>query len=110
MAAAQAGRSLASFQDWLRRSPELAEAYAFCSSVGMALTLEQELYRRALAGKDDRGSMQALLAVIKNRDPEYRDKSQPQVLIVGQAEQARSALVDGWDGRRAIDSPSSERS
>ncbi|MFN0147332.1 MAG: hypothetical protein ACKVT1_12540 [Dehalococcoidia bacterium] len=73
-AAAGVGISVRATQLWAKADPDFAEAVAFCKEVGFATVIEDELYRRALAGSQDSGSMRALELVAKSRDPRYRDR------------------------------------
>lgn len=71
-AAARAGITVRTTQLWQKKDRAFAEAVANCEAIGIGTVLEPELYRRALAGKSDAGSMRALELVLKSRCPEYR--------------------------------------
>jgi hypothetical protein len=72
--AAGAGVSVRATQLWVKADREFAEAVTFCEEVGFSTVVEVELYRRALGGTHDSGSMRALELVLKSRDPRYRDR------------------------------------
>lgn len=72
-AAIRAGVTVRSTQLWAKGDAEFAEAVAACENVGVATVLEAELYRRALAGPEDSGSIRALELVLRARCPDYRD-------------------------------------
>jgi len=95
-AATGAGVSVRTTQLWAKADGEFAESVAFCESVGFSTVIESELYRRALAGVADRGSMRALELVVKSRAPEYREKAQIQLDVIQQASEASARLVAGW--------------
>ena len=80
-AAAGAGISVRATQLWAKADRDFAEAVAFCGEVGFATVIEDELYRRALAGPSDSGSMRALELVAKSRDPRYRDRTANEVTL-----------------------------
>lgn len=96
MAAAQAGVSEGALNAWEKGDPEFREATVWAYQTGFRRTFEPELYRRALAGPDDRGSMRALELVTKARDSAYRDKSQVQHEIITRAMEATGSLTGGW--------------
>lgn len=97
MAAAQAGIAEQTLENWEKRQPTFREATVWASQTGFRRTFEPELYRRAMAGDADRGSMRALELVTKARDSAYRDKSQLQMEVVHRAGESLGRLVGGWD-------------
>lgn len=89
---------------WAKRHPEFGAAVRRAESWGFSRVFEGELYRRALAGPEDRGSMQALLAVAKARDSAYREKAQLHMDVVHRAQGAIGAAFGGWrEGEAAED-------
>jgi hypothetical protein len=96
MAAAAAGVSEATLEQWEKKHPEFRQATVSAYQMGFRRVFEPELYRRALAGPDDRGSMRALELVTKARDGSYRDKSQVQMEVFHRATEATSGLTGGW--------------
>lgn len=97
MAAARAGVSPSTLLQWERRDPAYAKAVSDALALGFAGVLESELYRRAMAGVDDRGSMRALELVVKARDSTYRDKAGLEVTLIHRAQEAEAALSSGWE-------------
>ncbi len=97
MAAAGAGVTVRCIQLWTRADDEFREAARTAEHLGFAGVIESELYRRALAGEKDRGSMRALELVVKSRDAAYREKAQVTLDVVQHAEEALHRVVDGWD-------------
>lgn len=97
MASSAAGVDVDTVREWERKHPEFARASKRCSNLGFTNVFESELYRRALAGPDDRGSMRALELVAKSRDSAYRDKSQVQMEHVLRAGEAMQRLMGGWE-------------
>ena len=75
-AASSVGVTARAVQLWAKKDERFAEAVRYCEDIGFAAVIETELYRRAVAGTDDRSSMRALEMVLKSRRPEYRDKPQ----------------------------------
>jgi hypothetical protein len=90
-AAATAGIDHDTVTRWGKKHTDFSQALTKAREWGFTRTFESELQRRALAGPDDRGSMQALLAVAKARAPEYREKSQLQLEVLHRAEAAEAA-------------------
>ena len=86
---------------WCRADRELASLLDSCEQMGVSGVFESELYRRALGGEDDRGSIRALELVLKARRPEYRERSQVQMEIVTRAQESRAQIVSGWDNEQA---------
>ena len=76
LAAASAGVTPRTAQYWATKDRGFAKAANEAAQHGFATVIEPELYRRALAGTDDRSSMKALEMIVKQRDPSYREKSQ----------------------------------
>jgi hypothetical protein len=97
MAAAGAGITLRTIQLWEKSDPGFRDASVSAEQIGFAGVIESELYRRALAGHSDRGSMRALELVVKSRDASYREKSQITLDVVQRAEEAGQRLVSGWE-------------
>ena len=97
MAAAGAGITLRSIQLWEKADPAFREASITAEQIGFAGVIESELYRRALAGQEDRGSMRALELIVKSRDAAYREKSQVTLDVVQRAEEAGLRFVEGWE-------------
>jgi len=98
MAAAAAGVDLNTIQGWELKHTAFRQAAVDASNLGFATVVERELYSRAFAGAEDRGSMRALELVTKARSPEYREKSQVQMDVIHRAGAALGALTSGWDG------------
>ncbi len=73
-AAASVGVTARAVQLWAKKDDLFAEAVRYCEDIGFTAVIETELYRRAVAGTDDRSSMRALELVLKSRRSEYRDK------------------------------------
>jgi hypothetical protein len=95
MAATAIGMTHEGLRGWGKRHPEFAEAMTKASQMGFSKVFEGELYRRALAGPDDRGSMRALELVAKSRSSAYRDKSQHQVDVIHHAQAATEQAFGG---------------
>jgi len=104
MAAAGAGVTPRSVQLWEKADEAFRNAVAAAEQIGFAGVIESELYRRALAGQEDRGSMRALEMVVKSRDAAYREKSQISLEVVQRAEETHRRLVDGWNSAPAVES------
>lgn len=102
MAAVQAGVSEDALENWEKRVPEFRAATVWAHQTGFRRVFEPELYRRAMAGSEDRGSMRALELVTKARDSAYRDKSQVQHEIITRAQEQTASLTQGW---QSLDSP-----
>ena len=96
MAAACAGLDDETVKKWCKKDQILNDCLNTCFSLGFSRTFESELYNRALAGSEDRGSIRALEMVVKARAPEYRDKAQVQMDVVHRAVEAGQALTAGW--------------
>ena len=97
MAASAVGVSVRATQLWAKKNRAFAEAVSECEQVGFATVIESELYRRALGGVEDRGSMRALELVLKSRSSDYRDGStgtDRQSLVTAAA--AEMAITDRW--------------
>ncbi len=97
MAAAGIGVTPRCTQQWAAKDGSFAEAVELAERIGFAGVVESELYRRALAGAEDRGSMRALELVVKSRDASYREKQQVQMDIIVQARESQARLVAGWE-------------
>ena len=82
MAAASAGVTPRAAQYWASKDPAFAEAAEAAAQYGFSTVIEPELYRRALAGVDDKSSMRALEMIVKQRDPSYREKGQVRAKLV----------------------------
>lgn len=80
---------------YLRNDAELLAIIEIAEGMGTA-HYETELYRRAMAGAADRGSVRALEIVLKARDPQYRDRLQVQHSAMLEGERAVSRLTSGW--------------
>lgn len=98
MACNRAGISQEKLIGWCKADKELATLLVHCEQLGTGV-FEHELFRRALAGDEDKGSMRALEMVAKARMPEYRDKVQQQIDVVHHATQAMDSAIDGWQGQ-----------
>ena len=96
MAALSAGCTPVYIYDRIKKDRVFSTACDVAETIGVAGTLERELYRRAMAGADDRGSMRALEIALKARSPEYREKSQVQHEIITRAQEATGSLTGGW--------------
>lgn len=85
---------------WLDRLAQRSEALAIdltdAEQIGLGSIIEGEIWRRALSGEADRGSMQALLALARARIPEYREQSMVQLDISRRAADAIRAIAAGW--------------
>ncbi len=97
MAAVSAGVTTRSVQLWEKADEGFQNAVALAERIGFACIIESELYRRALAGAEDRGSMRALEMVVKSRDAAYREKAQVTLDVVHRAEDNLHRLTAGWD-------------
>ena len=84
-----------------KRDRKLADALDMAEAMGLATTLERELYKRAMAGPNDRGSIRALEIALKSRDANYRERSQMQLEVVTRAQESRAQIVSGWDNEQA---------
>jgi len=96
MASTQAGVSEDALANWEKAHPAFREATVYAYQMGFRRTFEPELYRRAMAGTEDRGSMRALELVTKARDSAYRDKAQMQLEVTHRAVESMGKLVAGW--------------
>ncbi len=103
MAATQAGVSESALENWEKAQPAFREATVWAHQTGFRRTFEPELYRRAMAGSEDKGSMRALELVTKQRDASYRERSQVQMEIVTRAIDATQQLASGWKEAAAPD-------
>lgn len=107
MAASAAGIDPETLRRWGVRHPEFALAVKQSEQLGFSRVFERELYNRALAGPDDRGSMRALELVTKSRAPEYREKQQVHMEVVHRAQAAMTGAFGGWDAADNVsDAPS----
>lgn len=97
MAAASAGIDPETLRRWGLRHPEFAAAVKQAEGLGFSRVFERELYSRAMAGPEDRGSMRALELVTKARAAEYREKTQVQMEVVHRAQEAMTGAFGGWD-------------
>lgn len=96
MAATMVGVDVDTLTRWGKSVPEFAQAMSKASDWGFSRTFERELYSRALAGPDDKGSMRALELVTKSRAAEYREKAQVQMEVIHRAQEAMSGAFGGW--------------
>ena len=96
MAAAAAGISNETVRLWGKKDPEFARALEQAREWGFSRGPESELFRRAFAGEQDRGSMRALELIVKAGSPEYREKVQQRLDVVHHAERMMATLADGW--------------
>lgn len=103
MAAASAGVTTRSVQLWERADEDFRNAVTLAERIGFACVIENELYRRALAGAEDRGSMRALEMVVKSRDVAYREKAQLALHVAHRAEENLHRLTAGWDSDSGSD-------
>lgn len=94
-AAASVGVTARAVQLWAKRDERFSEAVRYCEDIGFAVGIEAELYRRAVAGTDDRSSMRALEMVLKSRDPKYRDKGTLAMDTLAEARLATAAMAAG---------------
>lgn len=108
MAGAAVGIAPETMRLWQRQDPAFAEAVKSAQAWGFSATFESELYSRALAGREDRGSMRALEMVVKARDAAYRDKTQTTIEVIARAAGAVGQLAGGWQDVSAptFDAPS----
>lgn len=93
MAAASIGLNDRSIRNWAQRDPSFGQAVGIVYDVGFSTVIESELYRRAMAGPDDRGSMRALELIVKSRDADYRDKASLELSMVRAATDRMNELV-----------------
>lgn len=93
MAAMSAGLHPESLRRMLKQDPEMREILTSAEEMGTRRVFEGELFTRALAGPEDRGSIRALELVMKARLPEYREKQQVQMEVIHRAASAVSAAV-----------------
>lgn len=107
MAALAGGLTEGGLRDWCKKVPDARKVFDMCEQIGLASTLETELYRRAMSGKDDKGSLRALELILKARRPEYREKSQLALEVVHRAETAMQSLTEGWQQSGTYDEGSS---
>lgn len=96
-AALAAGVDNDTLRAWAVRVPAWGEAMRQAEEWGFGAVIEGELYRRALAGQEDRGSMRALELIVRARDPQYREKAALQIELVSRAHEAAGRAF-GWDG------------
>jgi hypothetical protein len=85
-----------SIRRWEERHYELGEAFERLEQIGFAVTMERELYERAMAGPEDRSSARLLEIVVKARDPKYRDKAQIDITHSVASRKAMTSLTAGW--------------
>ena len=107
MAATAAGVTTRATQYWASKDHTFARAAKEAAQYGFATVIEPELYRRALAGVDDRSSMRALEMIVKQRDPSYREKSQERT---GPAERTLAAIARFSPERLGLTPDGRERS
>lgn len=97
MAALAGGITRQGLAAWCKRDREVSVLFDACEQLGFSSVLESELYRRALSGPEDRGSIRALELVVKARDPQYRDKAQVQMEVIHRAQEAVAEAFGGWE-------------
>lgn len=105
MAAASAGIDPETLRRWGVRHREFADAVKQAEGLGFSRVFERELYSRAMAGPEDRGSMRALELVTKARAAEYREKSQVQMEVVHRAQEATTGAFGGWEQGDTLTTP-----
>lgn len=84
--AAYAGVNLCTPYQWCEVDLDFKEAMESARAIGektLLATLEEEIQRRALAGKDDPGSPNLLMFRTKRLDPAYRENAIVSVNAVG---------------------------
>lgn len=106
MAAANVGVSDRQIRNWAQADPPFGQAASVLYDIGFSTVLESELYRRAMAGSDDRGSMRALELIIKSRDPEYREKSSIEFSVARAAHERMNDLVADYKPAEIRNGPS----
>ena len=92
MACVASGLHPKTLSDRCIRDAELSSLVQQAETIGFGV-FEQELYRRAMAGKDDRGSVRALELVVRARGPEYREKINVQHERIVRAEEASARAL-----------------
>ena len=103
MAVAGSGISYRTLNDQCLRDPEIADVLKECEQVGFSLIHEREMYRRAHAGAEDRGSVRMLEVIAKARDPQYREKYQVEHEHIVRAEERTARVLGGWQAERVDD-------
>lgn len=109
MACLKAGISRSSMDSWAKSDRELAELWRVCEDIGLSQTLEAELYSRAMAGPEDRGSARLLEIALKARMPEYNEKRTAMLDVVEKAAEAQASIAAGWQHRTLPDVEHDER-
>lgn len=96
MAALSGGVTGTTMREWIQRDRAFAEAVSLAEDIGLAGTFESELYRRAMAGTEDKGSIRALEMVLKARSADYREKAQVSMEVTHRAASAGQAMIEGY--------------
>lgn len=99
MAVIGSGLSQPQLRDLCRRDDRVSGLLQELEEAGFAMRWEGELYRRAMAGKDDRGSMRALEILLKQRDPSYHDKYSVEHHLRVEADKSMRLGGGGWQDR-----------
>lgn len=102
MAVVGSGVPIRTMNDHCMRDQQLSAALSECENIGFSRH-EAELYRRAHAGAEDRGSGRMLEMILKARGPQYREKYQVEHQHILAAEQATGAALAGWRAAGALD-------
>ena len=88
MAVLGSGISAPQLQRMCQKHPAAADILQQLEDAGFARRWEGELYSRAEAGKDDRGSLRALEMLLKARNPQYQEKSALNLHVMNAAERS----------------------
>lgn len=80
------GLSDAALRHECQKDPLVSRTLAQLEDAGFQSKFVTELYRRAMAGTDDRGSVRALEMVVKARDVSYQEKSALHLHVIAEAE------------------------
>lgn len=80
------GISIVQLNRMCKADPEFAADILACEESGFASGPLYELYRRAMAGAEDRGSLRALEIIVKARMPEYGEKFAHEHRLIRDAE------------------------
>lgn len=101
MAVLGTGMSEPQLRDLCKRDSVIREILTNCEEAGFNSRIVTELYDRALAGKDDRGSLRALEIVAKSRGPQFNEKVAHTHHLAREAESSRMAQTSGWQNEDA---------
>ena len=82
-----------------KADPDLDAALLAIEEAGFASGPLAELYRRAMAGSDDRGSLRALEIIVKARMPEYGEKFAHEHRLIRDAEDSITVGTKAYDDR-----------